>query len=455
MIGINDLLRYADSSLSFEKELHHWREKFAGVHPEPILIRVTPEPDILRYIVLCRCSGIPFLPIHPALPEAEIRSLAARIGANIIISNDDLPSCAQKIFVSPPDCSIPPVFPSSRESRPGIHPVLWLSTSGSTGAPKLVPITETMIAAAAQSAPILQPSPGKSWLLNLPLNHAGGMGIVLRSLAWNTPVRFANAHKAETIAHVLSQYDDIGVISLVPTQFSRLRHILPVKRLQSLENILIGGGSLNMSDLEFANNNQLPLRQSYGMTETLGHFCLTEKAADHPLQPFECGRPLPQNDIRTERETEESENGNVLLRGNQVFSGYHDEDAHFSGDWFHTGDFGYFNSDGNFVFEARRTDIIKSGGENVNINRVEQAILSIGWVSETAVIPVSDPEWGQRVHAFILTSDDKELTDTALIEYLRSRLSAWEIPKSFSFVSQLPRTYSGKIDKKRIGEMYS
>lgn len=383
---------------------------------QPFILEAKPDITTIELVCACWHSGIPFLMAPPGLNETTKRLLEERIRAS---------------------------------TNP---PALWLQTSGSTQAPKLVRLTRGNIEAAAKaSGPLLKPQPGKSWLLNLPLHHAGGMGILLRCLLWGSAVRLASGNDTESIASALKSSPEIDTVSLVPIQLRRLIDSGHADLLVPLKTILIGGGGLSDADTEAVNRLRLPVRQSYGMTETFGHFCLGENASETPAMAGYAGKPLPGNEIEIRGENglvcTDGQSGQVWIRGPQVFGGYEppalaeiDPEG-----WFNTGDFGRLSSDGAFIYEARRTDLIKTGGESVNPSRVEAAINSLGLFADVAVVGIPDPEWGQRVHACLVAGGSIQISLDKLRELLRNQLQAWELPKSLSWHDTLPRTALGKL----------
>jgi acyl-CoA synthetase (AMP-forming)/AMP-acid ligase II len=331
------------------------------------------------------------------------------------------------------------------------QPSLFLATSGTTGVPKWVPFSYQQLEAAAQaSQAIMQPKSEHQWLLNLPLEHAGGLGILIRSYFWRSDVLISADRSAEGLLHVLQSYPRVDTISLVPTQLHRMLQRSERAVLSSLKTILIGAGTLHQNDLHLASALQLPVRLSYGMTESFGHCCITPSLIQHPLKPYQCGRPLPGIQIHIENDLGEplpnGQVGHIRIIGNAVFKGYvgnlPTETLEIG---FLTGDFGKLDNQGNLFFEARRTDLIKTGGKSVNVNRVQQAIEQIDWFTEVVVLGVEDPEWGQRVQV-VGVAKKNDLQLEPLREALGSLLSPWELPRGLTFVAKIPRTPVGKTD---------
>jgi O-succinylbenzoic acid--CoA ligase len=332
---------------------------------------------------------------------------------------------------------------------------ITLPTSGSTGRPKWVSYSHSQIlAAAGASEAAMRPSNGAAWLLNLPLHHAGGLGIILRSMVWRSAVHVSDRRDAEGILRTITDFRDIDTVSLVPTQLHDIIDAGGADRLRALKNILIGAGSLSEHDLDIVNRHKLPVRQSYGMTETIGHFCLTERACDTQIAFRSCGSPLPSNELKVVGDDGEAladgHVGHIMIRGGQVISDYAEPDpSKFEDGWFRTGDYGYL-TDGELFFMARRTDMIKTGGENVIAVRVESAIKELSCVADCAVIGIDDARWGQRVHACVELENDTNINLETLRNDLRNSLLAFELPRSFSIHDSIPRNTMGKLQRELL-----
>ena len=140
--------------------------------------------------------------------------------------------------------------------------------------------------------------------------------------------------------------------------------------------------------------------------------------------------------------------GEVIMRGNNVMSGYYQDEAAtskaFAGHWFHSGDLAVWHTDGNIELRDRGKDIIISGGENISSIEVEQTIAAHSAVLECAVIGVPHPHWGERPKAFVTLNDTATATPQEIIEFCRERLAHYKCPDKIEF-GPLPKTSTGKI----------
>jgi fatty-acyl-CoA synthase len=143
--------------------------------------------------------------------------------------------------------------------------------------------------------------------------------------------------------------------------------------------------------------------------------------------------------------------GEIVVRGNVVMDGYyHDPDAtkRAMGDgWFHTGDAAVVHPDGYAEIRDRIKDVIISGGENISSVEVEGTLLRHPAVAEAAIVGLPHEKWGEAPHAFVVLRDGADATEAELIAFTRDRLAHFKAPHGVTFVTELPKTATGKIQK--------
>jgi fatty-acyl-CoA synthase len=143
--------------------------------------------------------------------------------------------------------------------------------------------------------------------------------------------------------------------------------------------------------------------------------------------------------------------GEIVVRGNVVMKGYYnDPDATaqaLRGGYFHSGDAAVVHPDGYVDIRDRLKDVIISGGENISSVEVEGVLLRHAAVQEAAVVGLPDPTWGEAPHAFVVLKAGATTTPEELRAHTRERLAHFKCPHSFTFVTELPKTATGKIQK--------
>jgi acyl-CoA synthetase (AMP-forming)/AMP-acid ligase II len=200
--------------------------------------------------------------------------------------------------------------------------------------------------------------------------------------------------------------------------------------------------------------------QIYGLTETSPLLTVNRTRAEwDKLEPADRARKLmrtgvPALGVRLAI----SPDGEVLSATNHNLDGYWDQPAETekvtSGGLFSTGDGGYLDEDGYLMITDRKKDVIISGGENVSSIEVEDRLMAHPAVREAAVIGIPDDKWGELVTALVVVTDDAAVTPEDLITHCRGTLAGFKCPKRVEFVTELPRTATGKLQKFKLREPF-
>ena len=294
-----------------------------------------------------------------------------------------------------------------------------IHTSGTTGRPRAVCLTRANFEASARgSAAVLGVEPGDRWLCCLPVFHVGGLSIFTRSALYGTTVVAEAGFQADRVRDLL-EAGEVTLASLVPTMLLRLREA-GLERAPALRAVLLGGGPIPPGLLEWARDVGLPVRPTYGMTETTSQVATADEGE-------RLARPLPGAELRI------GEEGEILVRGPMVAAE----------GWLHTGDRGHLTADGLLEVEGRMDDVIVTGGENVAAREVEDVLLAHPGVRDVGVVGVEDPEWGRAVTAFVVA----DATEAELLVHCRERLAGFKVPKRVLLLEELPRTASGKVER--------
>jgi len=166
---------------------------------------------------------------------------------------------------------------------------------------------------------------------------------------------------------------------------------------------------------------------------------------------------LMEVQIRDEKgiEVPYGEKGEICIRGYSIFKGYLNNpketaNAFLDGDWFRSGDVGVMEENGYLYIIDRLKDMIVTGGENVYPREVEEIMYTFPAVSECAVVGVRDEEYGERVTAFVVPEEERDLDRVELKAFLKRQLSRFKVPKEFIVVESLPKNNAGKILKRDL-----
>ena len=305
-----------------------------------------------------------------------------------------------------------------------------LYSSGTAGEPRAVDLTrENFFRSAVGTAFALGLGPKDRWLCCLPLHHVAGLSILTRAAICGIGAVLHDGFETDRVARSLVE-DDVTLVSLVATQLVRL--LDADVDLTSPRALVMGGGPVPTDAIEEATARGATVIQVYGMTETTSQVTLLEPA-DAERYAGSAGRALLGAELRTDE-------GEILIRGPVVAPGSVGPDG-----WLRTGDLGSIDSEGYLWVDGRRDDLIVTGGENVMPERVEDVIKEHPDVADAAVVGRPDPEWQEAVTAIVVMRPGASEDAEALRNHCAQELASYEVPKSFVFVPDLPRTASGKL----------
>ncbi|RVX38677.1 fatty-acyl-CoA synthase [Nonomuraea polychroma] len=231
--------------------------------------------------------------------------------------------------------------------------------------------------------------------------------------------------------------------------------------LSSLRTLMSGGAAIPPALIRTYQERGLVFCQGYGMTETAPGATFLE-ASQSVRKVGSAGVPVFFADVRVVRpdlsDAPPGEPGEVLIQGPNVTPGYWDDAgataaAFAEGGWFRSGDVAYRDEEGHLYIVDRVKDMYISGGENVYPAEVEAVLFEHPAVAEAAVVGVADATWGETGRAFVVVRPGHEVTGEELRAFLLTRLAKYKIPRYVTFVEDLPKTGSGKIQKLKLRDL--
>ena len=213
--------------------------------------------------------------------------------------------------------------------------------------------------------------------------------------------------------------------------------------------MLLGGGPTDLVTLKQAQLHQIPVIQSYGMTETASQIVALD-AKDAVQKVGSVGKPLfPVRLKIADHAGKVSQQGNIWIQSPTLTTGYLNQPdklaEHMIDGWFNTEDYGYLDAEGYLFVQGREGDMINSGGENIFPNEVEDIYAEYPGLNKIVVVGVSDQKWGSVPIAIVL---GEELKKDALIQFGRERIAHYKIPKRFYLAQSWHTTASGKTQRK-------
>jgi fatty-acyl-CoA synthase len=348
-------------------------------------------------------------------------------------------------------------------------------TSGTTANPKGVMMTHrNLYLHAMQVIGGLGIRDFHTQLHTIPLFHVNGWGTPHTLTCMGARHVIVPKFDPSEVLEII-QRERVTHVAMVPTMAYALLNHPKIKEfdLSSLEFINIGGAASGPSLIrEIEQTIGCRAYSGYGLTETTPVLTLSfikehlKDLSDEERWQRQAmtGFPMPGvemsimdgNDNHLPHDGKSD--GEIVVRADNVMAGYWklpEETAHLIRDgWFHTGDMAVVDEEGYYLIVDRKKDIIISGGENISSIEVEKAIFSNVAVLECAVIAIPDERWGEVPKAIVVLKEGQQLSEQELIDYCRTQLPGFKVPKSIEFRDTLPKGGTGKILKKELREVY-
>ena len=414
-----DTTRIADSGdLGAHGALRYWPV------PELVALDLPGGTGFVDALQAIWDTGDAAAPLDPRLPSVARRTMLDALRPTRIVGSDgDQHALAGGVPVEEGDA-------------------LVVATSGTSGEPKGVVLTRGAIVASARAtADRLGLDPSRhTWLACLPLAHIGGLSVVTRALITQTPLVVMPGFDADLVEDA-GRSGRVSHVSLVTTALARLD--------PSVFSCVVLGGSKPPATVP------PNVVTTYGMTET-GSGVVYNGA---PLEGVEISIRHAADTYPVPPEADDASSGadgEILIRAPMLFRCYRDgEDGRVVGPdgtsgWFATGDAGHWDADGRLAVSGRVDDVITTGAEKVWPDLVERVLSAHPDVAEVAVWKRSDPQWGERVVAWVVPSDEEAPSLEDLRRIVAETIAPWAAPRELVLVDDLPRTAAGKVRRRAL-----
>ncbi|MFE3175308.1 class I adenylate-forming enzyme family protein [Amycolatopsis sp. NPDC059090] len=338
---------------------------------------------------------------------------------------------------------------------------MLMYSSGTTGAPKAAVVTQgAWVARTRHSLACLPPvTEADTVVLAAPAAHFAG-SVALDCFIQGARTVIERRFDAGTVLDLVDRHDGT-IVPLVPVLLARLVEAAAARPASGRHlRCLPYGGSAVSTDVLIRASHRFPgvLTQFYGLAEALAPLSVLTPA-DHDESAAGSDSSRLASAGRFVGGVEHRVDDGVLaVRGSVVMPGYWhrpDLDAKvLSNGWFSTGDLARIDDDGYLYVIGRSSDVIVSGGYNIQPREVERVIERVPGVAEVAVAGVPDPEWGEAVHAFVVVADDAlrdpEILATTLREACAGAIASYKKPRHVHVRNSLPRNHYGKVDRRAL-----
>jgi acyl-CoA synthetase (AMP-forming)/AMP-acid ligase II len=418
-------------------------------------------------------AGMVVAPLDPGLAAGERAARLDRLGARLVLTDAPRQVTAGtiptwKLTFSPGRNGVQvTVDQAPRTAHRGAPHLLAddrliMFTAGTTGQPKMVPwVQQSITAVIGDICACYELGPADATVGIMPFFHGHGLiAGLLAPLASGGCVLLPATGRFS--AH--SFWADLGAakatwFTAVPTMLeilcARASTDWPADLPGHLRFVRTCSAPLNPATARaFAQMVGAPVLDAYGMTETTHQVASQRLATEGRQMPDSVGVPTGV-EVRTVgsdgRDTPAGVSGEIWVRGPTVTRGYledvTDTAGSFTEGWYHTGDLGTLDADGQLFLAGRIKMLINRGGEKIAPEHVEEILDQYPAVAESAVLGQPDPTLGERVVALLVRASGHDLEPTDVLAYCRDRLARYEVPQDFKVVDAIPHTPKGAIDR--------
>lgn len=428
-------------------------------------IAVLMENSIHCFAILfaCRLKKLIYVPLNTRLSQEELDYVISDCTPSILLTDEVNEKLARTLMEN---CQLyneksftEECFTYDWQDEPQL-PWLLIYTGGTTGKSKGVVLSYEAVTANAINTVI-------SWGLNeedctlnyMPLFHTGGINaLALPNLLAGGQVVIGKKFDPEIAVRALDKYKT--TLSLfVPTMYQLMTDTdyFQQSNFPTIKAFLSGGAPCPRPIYDRFIKRGLKFKEGYGLTEAgPNNFVIDAEIA--ATKKGAIGKSMLFNEVKIVNHAGEQcmqgEVGELYLRGSHMFSNYwnnvEETEKAFCEGWLKTGDLAKFDEDGDHYIVGRKKEMIITGGENVYPQEVEQCLITASFVDEVAVIGVPHHTWGECIVACIVSKQDSQMPEQTLRTLCKKRLANYKVPKHFYFLSELPKTAVGKIDKKQL-----
>jgi long-chain acyl-CoA synthetase len=455
LIGGDEKIFYAELVRRMQSAAAHIAQHSAG---ENVGVFLSNSIHFPPHVLGALWAGKTVAVLPTLAPAPLLKLMFAEAQLTTVFTSEDL--VPRLVEVGVPYVVVDSAYPPAKDFAPqerSHDAAVLLYTSGTTGRPKAVALSELNIISNAEGCKDATGFDDRQVMLAiLPLFHAYGLTVTnLLPLMTGSTVVVLERFMPRSVLSAIERHR-VTCLVAVPSQY-RLLAIDPTPcDATSLWLCIAGAERLpETTEREFTERFGHPILPGYGATEVAPVISLNIPTSNRPAS---VGRPLPNLKVTIRSDDDAicpvGEIGEVCVEGSSVMLGYlNDVEAtarKIRNHILHTGDKGFFDAEGYLYLAGRADEMVKVGGEKVYPIEVENALERIAGVEEVAVIALPDQKHGARLHAFVQKKEGSGLDESTLRAACRESLEQYKVPRSFTFVDSLPRTITGKTDKRSL-----
>ena len=421
-----------------------------------VCLVIPTSPDFLMFYFAALREGVVVVPINPDLSPTEIAYIVMDSQAKAVFYHQSVakkiaearktPGLNRTAFINA--AAVKPRASLKKTEAPEVYyhdEAVIVYTSGTTGKPKGAVLSHLNLLVDSQViSEWFRFTPQTRTLCILPLFHNNGQVITLLApLSVGGSTVMVPAKTSLKLFWSLIKKYRVSWTSVMPSILAIVLGAKLERKDSSLVGIICGGQVLNEEvKNQFESKFRVPIFEGYGLTETTS-FASFNRFPANQRRAGTVGRALPCNDIaildENGKEVARDEEGEICIRGLNVMIGYFGlteiNRRDLRGGFFHSGDYGCLDKDGNVYFKTRKDYLISKGGEKIYPSEIENVLFAHPAVDECAVIGVPDKFLGQDIVAFVKLNDD--CAEVTLKEFLDGKLAHYKYPKTIIIVNRL------------------
>ncbi|KAJ4712100.1 CoA ligase [Melia azedarach] len=461
----------------------------SGINPGDVVALTFPNTVeyVVMFLAVIRCRATA-APLNAAYTAEEFEFYLSDSESKLLITphvgNAAAQAAASKLNVphvtaTLPDSNSKITLSSSVETEANSNSVaqlvnnssdvaLFLHTSGTTSRPKGVPLTQLNLASSVLNiTSVYKITESDSTVIVLPLFHVHGLvAALLSSLAAGGTVTLpaAGRFSASTFWSDMVTYNATWYTA-VPTihQIILDRHEnKPERTYPNLRFIRSCSASLAPSILSRLENTfGAPVLEAYAMTEACHLMCSNPLPESGPHKAGSVGKPVGQEMCILDENGVQQEagvNGEVCIRGANVTKGYKNNPeanrSAFQFGWFHTGDLGFFDSDGYLHLVGRIKELINRGGEKISPIEVDAVLLSHPDIAQAVCFGVPDDKYGEEINCAVIPREGANIDEEEVQGFCKKNLASFKVPKKVFITDSVPKTATGKIQRRIVAEHF-
>jgi long-chain acyl-CoA synthetase len=417
-------------------------------------------------------AGGVVVPINNFLKPPEVAFILADAGVDVLITDATMAEALPELTALRPDlkCVQVELFDTDTLETEAPHPpernekdlADIIYTSGTTGRPKGAMLSHGNLLANVESCrQVLRCVNEDRMAVLLPMFHSFMLtvGVILPLLVGGSMVLIRSLHPPRNVLQEII-HRQATILPAIPQFFRAMASSPATIPLPSLRMAISGAAPLPVQVLtEFGQKFPFPLIEGYGLSEASP--VVTKNPLFGVRKAGSIGLPIPDVEVSIQDDEGKmlgaGEIGELCVRGGNVMQGYWNQPEEtekvLKNGWLLTGDIGYRDADGYYFITDRKKDMLLVNGINVYPREVEEILYQFSGVKEAAVIGVPDARKGEQPLAFVAASDGATLDEKALLQFVRSKLADYKVPRRVVLMPALPRNATGKILKTALREM--